>query len=73
MKLLLSDEEIRVADLGAPHCQINGAEGAVVIHMVAARATAQAQLDKIFNLDIKTTAKLIDKLRKRLDKLYEEV
>ncbi|KKL23359.1 hypothetical protein LCGC14_2426170 [marine sediment metagenome] len=57
MKLLLAHEELM---------------DTVGFYIKPDELVAKAQLKKIFNLDIETTVKLIDKLRKRLDKLYEK-
>jgi len=57
MKLLLTHEELM---------------DTVGFYIKPDELVAKAQLKKIFNLDIETTVKLIDKLRKRLDKLYEK-
>lgn len=68
MKLLLSDDGVDSVIAKAlgdnPHWEVDawGLFGRV----------AQAQLDKIFNLDIETTVKVIEKLRKRLDTLLEK-
>ena len=61
MKLLLGDKEIEILEEVCVDC---GGRDEMDV--------ARAQLDKIFNLDIETTVNLIDKLRKRLDKLYEK-
>ena len=64
MKLLLDDEEIEDLYFNPPTTE-------QVSHESGLRCVAQAQLNHIFNLDIKTTVELIDRLRKRLDKLLE--
>ena len=68
MKLLLSGKEMDIVSIEHRKAG-DGIFGEVTAY---AQRIVEAQLKKIFNLDMKTTSELIVKLEARLDELYQK-